>query len=210
MWRNDTKCKCMFMFPLKNLARKGLTPVLECTSTQSWGTRSALSLVLGSHSFTFITDASDQKVCCPNQIIKRQDAQVPMDYPSTNEMGTIGLKWRTFYNFIQCMHIVCRGRKRLIKCLRFRLSKWRLQHSAISVIPKMTMQFVRMKFVFDIRSLWEVADGCWPERCNKMCSAVWFSNESFSQWHAYFPDFNYFSPACMSQTDQQHKTPNST
>ena len=24
MWRNDTKCKCMFMFPLKNLARKGL------------------------------------------------------------------------------------------------------------------------------------------------------------------------------------------
>ena len=25
MWRNDTKCKYMFMFPLKNLARKGLT-----------------------------------------------------------------------------------------------------------------------------------------------------------------------------------------
>ena len=25
MWRNDTKCKCMFMFPLKNLARKGLS-----------------------------------------------------------------------------------------------------------------------------------------------------------------------------------------
>ena len=24
MWRNDTKCKYMFMFPLKNLARKGL------------------------------------------------------------------------------------------------------------------------------------------------------------------------------------------
>ena len=23
MWRNDTKCKYMFMFPLKNLARKG-------------------------------------------------------------------------------------------------------------------------------------------------------------------------------------------
>ena len=25
MWRNDTKCKYMFMFPLKNLARKGLS-----------------------------------------------------------------------------------------------------------------------------------------------------------------------------------------
>ena len=25
MWRNDIKCKYMFMFPLKNLARKGLT-----------------------------------------------------------------------------------------------------------------------------------------------------------------------------------------
>ena len=25
MWRNDTKCKYKFMFPLKNLARKGLT-----------------------------------------------------------------------------------------------------------------------------------------------------------------------------------------
>ena len=24
MWRNDTKCEYMFMFPLKNLARKGL------------------------------------------------------------------------------------------------------------------------------------------------------------------------------------------
>ena len=24
MWRNDTKCKYVFMFPLKNLARKGL------------------------------------------------------------------------------------------------------------------------------------------------------------------------------------------
>ena len=24
MWRNETKCKYMFMFPLKNLARKGL------------------------------------------------------------------------------------------------------------------------------------------------------------------------------------------
>ena len=24
MWRNDTKCKYMFMFPLKNLACKGL------------------------------------------------------------------------------------------------------------------------------------------------------------------------------------------
>ena len=24
MWMNDTKCKCMFMFPLKNLGRKGL------------------------------------------------------------------------------------------------------------------------------------------------------------------------------------------
>ena len=24
MWSNDTKCKYMFMFPLKNLARKGL------------------------------------------------------------------------------------------------------------------------------------------------------------------------------------------
>ena len=26
MWRNDTKCKCMFIFPLKNLACKGLNP----------------------------------------------------------------------------------------------------------------------------------------------------------------------------------------
>ena len=25
MWRNDIKCKCMFMFPQKNLAHKGLT-----------------------------------------------------------------------------------------------------------------------------------------------------------------------------------------
>ena len=25
MWRNDTKCKHMFMFPLKNLAYKGLS-----------------------------------------------------------------------------------------------------------------------------------------------------------------------------------------
>ena len=24
MWRNDTKCKYMFMFPLKKIARKGL------------------------------------------------------------------------------------------------------------------------------------------------------------------------------------------
>ena len=31
MWMNDTKCKYMFMFPLKNLARKGLTiPPLHC------------------------------------------------------------------------------------------------------------------------------------------------------------------------------------
>ena len=29
MWRNDTKCRCMFMFPLKNLARKGLIHVLD-------------------------------------------------------------------------------------------------------------------------------------------------------------------------------------
>ena len=26
MWRNDTRCKYMFMFPLNNLAHKGLTP----------------------------------------------------------------------------------------------------------------------------------------------------------------------------------------
>ena len=30
MWRNDTKCKCMFMFPLKNLARKELTISQHC------------------------------------------------------------------------------------------------------------------------------------------------------------------------------------
>ena len=28
MWMNDIKCKYMFMFPLKNLARKGLIPTL--------------------------------------------------------------------------------------------------------------------------------------------------------------------------------------
>ena len=40
MWGNDMKCKYMFMFPLKNLARKGLstitnaeyTPQLEVTN----------------------------------------------------------------------------------------------------------------------------------------------------------------------------------
>ena len=30
MWRNDTKCKYMFMFPLKNLARKGLSFGMWC------------------------------------------------------------------------------------------------------------------------------------------------------------------------------------
>ena len=29
MWRNYTKCKYMFMFPLKNLARKGLRPLIS-------------------------------------------------------------------------------------------------------------------------------------------------------------------------------------
>ena len=34
MWRNDTKCKYMFMFPLKNLARKGLRSLLgACRQT---------------------------------------------------------------------------------------------------------------------------------------------------------------------------------
>ena len=33
MWRNDTKCKYMFMFPLKNLARKGLRISCECHKT---------------------------------------------------------------------------------------------------------------------------------------------------------------------------------
>ena len=31
MWRNDTKCKHMFMFPLKNLARKGLSREWRCS-----------------------------------------------------------------------------------------------------------------------------------------------------------------------------------
>ena len=31
MWSNDIKCKYMFMFPLKNLARKGLKKVLKMT-----------------------------------------------------------------------------------------------------------------------------------------------------------------------------------
>ena len=30
MWRNDIKCKYLFMFPLQNLARKGLSPVTLC------------------------------------------------------------------------------------------------------------------------------------------------------------------------------------
>ena len=32
MWRNDIKCKCMFMFPLKNLALKGLRVDIACVS----------------------------------------------------------------------------------------------------------------------------------------------------------------------------------
>ena len=32
MWRNDTKCKYMFMFPLKHLARKGLRQSYNCLS----------------------------------------------------------------------------------------------------------------------------------------------------------------------------------
>ena len=29
MWSNDIKCKCMFMFPLKHLARKGLKDTFD-------------------------------------------------------------------------------------------------------------------------------------------------------------------------------------
>ena len=35
MWRNDTKCKCMLMFPLKNLARKGTRSVVIHRETMS-------------------------------------------------------------------------------------------------------------------------------------------------------------------------------
>ena len=31
MWSNDIKCKYMFLFPLKNLARKGLTQNMNIT-----------------------------------------------------------------------------------------------------------------------------------------------------------------------------------
>ena len=37
MWRNDTKCKYMFMFSLKNLARKGL--ILHCFRQQLHASR---------------------------------------------------------------------------------------------------------------------------------------------------------------------------
>ena len=36
MWRNDTKCKYMIMFPLKHLARKGLSMVLTLTFVSSY------------------------------------------------------------------------------------------------------------------------------------------------------------------------------
>ena len=38
MWSNDIKCKCMFMFPLHNLARKDLTflPMLAMIIMQSY------------------------------------------------------------------------------------------------------------------------------------------------------------------------------
>ena len=35
MWINDTKCKYMFMFPPKNLARKGLIPMREDMTTKT-------------------------------------------------------------------------------------------------------------------------------------------------------------------------------
>ena len=42
MWRNETKCKYMFMYLLRNLARKGLTPLPvnqnndDMANTNSW------------------------------------------------------------------------------------------------------------------------------------------------------------------------------
>ena len=48
MWRNDTKCKYMFMFPLRNLARKGLiltkTPrIIWCRTIHLWALPYTLS-----------------------------------------------------------------------------------------------------------------------------------------------------------------------
>ena len=37
MWRNDIKCKYMFMFPLKNLARKGLKRIHRCRRSKLFG-----------------------------------------------------------------------------------------------------------------------------------------------------------------------------
>ena len=36
MWRNDTKCKCRFMFSLKNLARKGLSYNSSTAAPHTW------------------------------------------------------------------------------------------------------------------------------------------------------------------------------
>ena len=36
MWRNDTKCKYMFMFPLKNLSRKGLIMGISYLLLERW------------------------------------------------------------------------------------------------------------------------------------------------------------------------------
>ena len=43
MWKNDTKCKYMFMFPLKNLARKGLSK-LSLKLGHGWVTTSQKKL----------------------------------------------------------------------------------------------------------------------------------------------------------------------
>ena len=46
MWRKDIKCKYMFFFPLKNLARKGLTTIVPSDALMLLGARTSLSTVV--------------------------------------------------------------------------------------------------------------------------------------------------------------------
>ena len=49
VWKNGTKCKCMFMFPLKNLACKGLNAVAsvcKLTAILSWSTYGNIIMII--------------------------------------------------------------------------------------------------------------------------------------------------------------------
>ena len=46
VWRNDIKCKYMFMFPLKNLARKGLIEISIANIAAKYDNKSKIKSIL--------------------------------------------------------------------------------------------------------------------------------------------------------------------